>query len=90
MTICSIASVDPTPALCRKWHDRHDIAAADTLGRQHRQLVVVIAAGYAPGGEPSPNFIRTGQRPVVRRKSLEAPWREIVRLAGAIEAAMTE
>lgn len=32
-----------------------------TLARQHRQLVAAIAAGYAPGGEPSSDVIAEGQ-----------------------------
>lgn len=35
-------------------------------------------------------MIRTGRGPVVSRKSLEVLRRETLRLAGAIEAAMTE
>jgi DNA-directed RNA polymerase sigma subunit (sigma70/sigma32) len=66
MSSYSIASADPTPALCREWHDRHDIAAADALARLHRQLVVVIAAGYAPGGRPSSDLIAEGHVGLMR------------------------
>lgn len=66
MSSYSIASADPTPALCREWHDRHDIAAADALARLHRQLVVAIAAGYAPGGRPSSDLIAEGQVGLMR------------------------
>lgn len=66
MIIYSIASAGPIPALCREWHDRHDIAAADALARRHRQLVVAIAAGYASGGEPSSDLIAEGQVGLMR------------------------
>jgi DNA-directed RNA polymerase sigma subunit (sigma70/sigma32) len=56
----------PTPALCRQWHDRHDISAADRLARQHRQLVVDIAASYTPGGKPSCELIAEGQVGLMR------------------------
>lgn len=67
MTISSIAlSTAPTPALCRQWHDRHDISAADGLARRHRQLVVDIAASYTPNGRPSSALIAEGQVGLMR------------------------
>lgn len=66
MITYSIASADPTPALCRIWHDQHDLAAADALARLHRPLVVAIAAGYAPGGKPSSDLIAEGQIGLMR------------------------
>jgi DNA-directed RNA polymerase sigma subunit (sigma70/sigma32) len=52
--------------LCRRWHDRHDITAADRLARGHRQLVVGIAATYTPAGPPSPNLVAEGQLGLMR------------------------
>jgi RNA polymerase sigma-32 factor len=67
MTIFAIAlSIAPTPALCRQWHDQHDISAADGLARRHRQLVVDIVSSYAPNGKPSPDLIAEGQVGLMR------------------------
>lgn len=67
MTISAIAPpIAPTPALCRQWHDRHDISAADGLGCRHRQLVVDITASYAPNGKPSSDLIAEGQFGLMR------------------------
>jgi RNA polymerase sigma-32 factor len=67
MNISSIALLaDPTSALCRQWHDRHDISAADGLARRHRQLVVDIAASYTPDGKPSSDLIAEGQVGLMR------------------------
>jgi RNA polymerase sigma-32 factor len=67
MNVSSIAPpATPTPALCRQWHDRHDISAADGLARRYRQLVVDIAAGYTPYGEPSSDLIAEGQVGLMR------------------------
>ena len=46
--------------LCRRWHDRHDITAADGLARRHRQLVIGIAATYTPAGPPSADLVAEG------------------------------
>ena len=53
-------------AICQRWHDCHDITAADLLARGHRQLVVDIAAAYAPDGEPSPDLVAEGQLGLMR------------------------
>jgi RNA polymerase sigma-32 factor len=55
-----------TKVLCRRWHDRHDIRAADRLARGHRGLVVGIAASYTPGGMPSPDLVAEGQLGLMR------------------------
>jgi RNA polymerase sigma-32 factor len=52
--------------LCRRWHDRHDITAADRLARGHRQLVVGIAATYTPAGPPSAELVAEGQLGLMR------------------------
>lgn len=61
MTMASSDRPSRTKVLCRRWHDRHDIRAADRLARGHRGLVVGIAASYAPGGMPSPDLVAEGQ-----------------------------
>lgn len=67
MNISSIAlPVAPTPALCRQWHDRHDISAADGLARRHRQLVVDIAGSFTLAGKPSADLIAEGQVGLMR------------------------
>ena len=52
--------------LCRRWHDRHDITAADRLARGHRQLVVGIAATYTPAGPTSSDLVAEGQLGLMR------------------------
>lgn len=67
MKVSSIAlPAAPTSALCRQWHDRHDIAAAYGLARRHRQLVVDIAASFTPAGKPSADLIAEGQVGLMR------------------------
>ena len=64
MNISSISlPAAPTPALCRQWHERHDISAAVGLARQ---LVVDIAASYTPGSKPSSDLIAEGQVGLMR------------------------
>lgn len=55
-----------TKVLCRRWHDRHDITAADRLARGHRELVVGIAAAYTPGALPSADLVAEGQLGLMR------------------------
>lgn len=61
-----LLTVGTTRALCRQWHDRHDISAADGLARRHRRLVVEIAASYAADGKPSSDLIAEGQVGLMR------------------------
>ena len=68
-----IAVEDDTPhrdfrvtVLCRRWHERHDITAADRLARGHRQLVVGIAATYTSASPPSPDLVAEGQLGLMR------------------------
>ncbi|WP_428668494.1 sigma factor [Reyranella sp.] len=67
MTICpAIRPASAIATLCRRWHDRHDISAADGLARRHRQLVVDIAASYTLDGKPSSDLIAEGQVGLMR------------------------
>lgn len=67
MTISSIdLPAAPTSALCRQWHDQHDISAADRLARRHHQLLVDIAASFTPDGKPSSDLIAEGQVGLMR------------------------
>jgi RNA polymerase sigma-32 factor len=56
----SMLSAEEERDLARRWHDRHDVAAAGRLATAHLRLVVRIAAGYRGYGLPLGDLISVG------------------------------
>ena len=59
-------SIDVEQALCRRWHDHHDISAAHHLVGSHLRLVVKIALGYHGYGLPAEELIGEGHVGLMR------------------------
>ena len=58
--VLPVLSTEEEAALCRRWHDHHDLAAAERLTGSHLHMVARIAKTHPDRGVPAPDLIGEG------------------------------